>query len=70
AYSPDGRYIVTASGDKTARIWPQEMFEPFEITKERLRRLSPRALTDEERALYLPDAVPAKRQRKPAQGRR
>ena len=70
AYSPNGCFIITASDDLTARIWPQEMFEPFEVTLERLRRLSPRALTDVERARYLPDDVPANQQRKPAQRRR
>jgi WD40 repeat protein len=48
--SPDGRTVLTASWDKTARLWPCNVCRPTrELADEILRRVG-RQLTPEERA--------------------
>ncbi len=50
AYSPDGRWIVTASGDGTARVWPWPDVEG--LLAEARSRVA-RELTCQERVQYL-----------------
>lgn len=57
-FSPDGRRILTASDDGTARIWPaySDPQELIDVAKERM----PRCLTQQQRAqYYLLRGVPA-----------
>jgi WD40 repeat protein len=49
AFSPDGRYIVTASDDGTARIYLTRIEDLMELARSRVTR----ELTPEERRLYL-----------------
>ena len=53
AFSPDGRRIVTASYDNTARIWPCELCAPAD---EIFKRWS-RELTCQERRTYLHEDI-------------
>jgi sugar lactone lactonase YvrE len=52
AFSPDGKWVVTASDDKTARVYPYEMFAPAEKVIERAQQRVLRALTLRERARF------------------
>jgi len=49
AFSPDGRYIVTASSDSTARIYLAHIEDLMELARSRVTR----ELTPEERRQYL-----------------
>jgi len=51
--SPDGRQVVTASLDDTARIFSCEDIDSLESLLEIVKRRVHRQLTDEERRLYL-----------------
>ena len=51
AYSPDGRFIVTASDDQTARIWIANI-DDLLAEATRLVQRDPPALTPEERQRY------------------
>lgn len=59
-FGADGQTVVTASGDKTARLWGCESCAPIEEMAVRLKKSIGRDLTDEERRRYgVPDEVPA-----------
>jgi WD40 repeat protein len=49
AFSPDGRYLATANGDGTVRIFTLEPDELIALAHERVQR----TLTDEECRTYL-----------------
>jgi WD40 repeat protein len=51
AFSPDGKLIVTASYDHTARLWPCTVCEKPEAMSTAIKRRVGRELTDEERQL-------------------
>src|SRR5262249_31001242 len=58
AWSPNGRRILTASSDATARVW--RMFATTDELIQAAKSLLPRCLTfDERRHYFLPDAPPA-----------
>jgi WD40 repeat protein len=54
AYSPDGRFIVTASADRTARIWEADYRDFIAYACTRVFR----DFTPQERALYGIDDTP------------
>jgi WD40 repeat protein len=54
AFSPDQRYIVSASADGFARIYPPEMFAPFDRLCDLARKRETRKLTSAEVQTYLP----------------
>ena len=53
-FSPQGDWIVTASADGMAILWPYEMFAPREEILELARRRPPLPLTEEQERRYLP----------------
>ena len=54
AFSPDGRSVVSRSGDRTARVW---WWRPEDLIAEACRRL-PRNLTPEEWRQYVGPEAP------------
>ena len=54
AISPDGRWLVTGSDDKTVRIWELRI----DALIDRARRLAGRELTVNERKHYMLDNLP------------
>ena len=57
AFSPDGKRIVTASGDKTARVW--EVFANTQELVSHAKSAIPRCLTRVQRkAFFLPPEPP------------
>ncbi|MBX3326495.1 MAG: hypothetical protein U0223_06775 [Nitrospira sp.] len=59
-FAPDGKTVVTASDDRTARLWPCEVCRPIDEIATRLHKAIGRDLTDEERRQYgVPDWVQA-----------
>jgi hypothetical protein len=58
AFSPDGKRIVTASADKTARIW--DVFTDTQALVSAAKAAVPRCLTAEQRqTFFLPAEPPA-----------
>lgn len=53
SFSPDGKWIVTASADNTAIVYPWEMFALYEVILSLARNRALRELTPEEREKYL-----------------
>ncbi|MCG7755883.1 MAG: hypothetical protein LZF63_04400 [Nitrosomonas sp.] len=51
-FSPDGKSIVTASYDKTARLWPCDICRPIDEIAAELQRRIGRDLTEEERRRF------------------
>jgi WD40 repeat protein len=51
AFSPDGRYVVTASADRTAMIWPVSLDDLLALVESRIQR-DPPIFTLEERRRY------------------
>jgi len=57
-FSPDGLSIVTASWDKTARVWSCKACGPIEEIATELKRRVDRDFTDEERRRFgVPDDI-------------
>jgi hypothetical protein len=58
AFSPDGKHIVTAPSDKTARLW--EVFTTTQELVSAAKLAVPRCLTAEQRkTFFLPPEPPA-----------
>ena len=51
-FSPDGKTVVTASGDQTARLWRCTMCRPVDELAAELQEAIGRDLTDEERRRF------------------
>src|SRR5262245_2416775 len=58
AFSPDGRFVVTASDDNRARIYPRAAFRPINELLEMAKKVAPEGLTEKEHERYLPSAKP------------
>jgi WD40 repeat protein len=51
-FTPDGKTVVTASRDQTARLWRCEVCRPIDEIAAKLRKTIGRDLTDHERRRY------------------